>query len=645
MRPQSRVALRAGIGGIFMLIPLHASAFPFELGPVKGRLDTTVSAGVTLRMEDRDDALIGIANGGTARSVNDDDGNYGFDQGDVVSAVAKATHDLEFTHGNYGLFSRFSYFYDQAASDADKLEDRLNAAGFATANRELGQYELGKRGRERLESKADLLDLFVYGRFDVGGRALSARYGKQVVSWGESTFIQNSINSINPVDVARLRSPGAEIKEGLIPTAMAWASLQLSDNASVEAVWLTEYEKTRIDPRGSFFSTNDFASNDGNKAVVSFGRRNDDNRVSDFANSPGSGNAYVPRQGGPEVEDAEQQYGVALRYFAEELGNTEFGLYYLTLHSRVPLVSAIRGGATNPANLAVATCAEDAAAAGCRATYFTEFPDNIDLYGISFNTDGPYGVAIQGEYSYRPDLPLQLAGTEVLLTALGVPSSISATPVAAGSYVQGFREVEAHQAQVTLTKAFGPTFGAQQFLMLGEVGYNRFDLPEDQRFNGPGAGLPSCGFVPAGTLAAVSNGSCQEAVGGGYGTTSSWGYRLVNRMDFENAIGPMGISPRLVFAHDVNGVGPNFNKDTKAITVGVAFNYLQRWQADIGYTTFFDGRTYSGTDPVPPGTDINPDPNVVTLTPGDASQSMDFATSANPNKDRDFLAISLSYAF
>ena len=165
---------------------------------------------------------------------------------------------------------------------------------------------------------------------------------------------------------------------------------------------------------------------------------------------------------------------------------------------------------------------------------------------------------------------------------------------------------------------------------------------EELRFNGPGAGLPACGFASAATLAAVSNGSCQSE---GFATNTSWGYRVVSRFDFESVIGSVQMSPRLVWAHDVNGVGPTFNKDTKAITLGLALNYLQRWQADIGYTTFFGGRTYAGTDPVPPGVDINPDPAVTTLSPGDSTQSQSFATSANPNKDRDFLAISVSYAF
>ncbi len=658
MRALLRRALCVGAGGVLAAVPFAASALPFTLGEIDGRLDTNVSVGATFRTQDRDNGLVGIANGGTARSVNDDDGNLGFGKGDVVAAVAKATHDLELQWRDFGVFSRFSYFYDQAAADASRLEDRLTGGvqsdpgrRLATANRGKDEYELGPEGRDRLESQVELLDLFAYARFNIADRPASVRFGKQVVSWGESTFIQNGINSINPIDVARIRAPGAELKEALLPTALLWTTMQVADGLSMEAVWMTSYERTRIDPRGSFFSTNDFVSDDGNKAVVSFGRRNDDNNAFDPTAPPGTFSAWVPREESGGTEDATRQFGVTLRYFSEALNGTEFGFYYLNYHSRTPLVSGIRGAATNPGNLAAASCSEDAAAAGCRAGYFAEYPSDISLYGISFNTDGPWGVALQGEYSYRPEQPLQISGTEVLLATLGVPtSSLAPAPLPAGTYVKGYREVEMHQVQVTGTKAFGPNLGADQFVMVGEVGYNNFNLPEGVLFNGPGAGLPSCSMAPQ-VLAAVSNGSCQQTVGGGYATESSWGYRLVGRLDYENVIGPVGMSPRLVFAHDVNGVGPNFNKDTKAVTVGIAFNYLQSWQADIGYTAFFDGRTYSGTDPVPPGTVLDPgDPDATpprspTIAPGGAPQSADFSTSANPNKDRDFLAVSVSYAF
>lgn len=642
--------LRLGVGCSLLAVPLGTMALQFEYSGVKGSLDTTVSSGVILRTESPSDKLIGITNGGTSRSVNDDDGNLGFDQGDLVSGVFKATHDLELKRGNYGVFTRVSYFYDAVASGATDREDRYNAADLPQADRKAFDYELGERGRERLAAKADMLDLFAYGRFTVAGRGISARVGKQVVSWGESTFIGNSINSINPIDVAKIRTPGAELKEALIPTAMLWSSISLTDSLSLEGVWMGAYEKTLIDPRGSFFSTNDFISDDGDRAIVSFGRREDDNHALRAPGGPGavdpaSASVWVPRQGGPEVEDAGKQFGFAARYLAENLGSTEFGLYYLTYHSRTPLISGIRGGSTNSLNGAAPTCAASPTTASCRATYFTEFPANIDLYGLSFNTVGPWGVALQGEYSFRPNQPVQLSGTEVILTMLGAPSNLSPAPLALGTVIQGWREVETHQAQVTATKAFGPTLAAEQFVLLGEVGVNQLDLPDNLRFNGPGAGLPACGFAPAAVLAGVSNGSCQDNVGGGYASKTSWGYRLVGRMDFENVIGAVQMSPRLVLAHDVTGVGPNFNHGTKAVTAGIGFNYLQRWQADIGYTSFFGGRTYAGTDPVPPGVDINPDPNVVTLTPGDTSQSASFATSANPNLDRDFLAVSVSYAF
>jgi hypothetical protein len=218
MKKNRRALLHAGAAVSALTLPLATQALPFQLGPVKATFDTTVSLGAAFRTENADPSLIGIANGGTARSVNDDDGNYGFESGDIVSATLKATHDLEFKYQNYGLFSRFTYFYDQPASEADHLEDRLDSVGRATRSRQRGDYELGRVGRDRLGSEFQMLDLFAYGNFNLMDRNLTARVGKQVINWGESTFIGNSINSVNPIDVARIRAPGAELKEALLPT-------------------------------------------------------------------------------------------------------------------------------------------------------------------------------------------------------------------------------------------------------------------------------------------------------------------------------------------------------------------------------------------------------------------------------------------
>lgn len=277
MKKSRRALLHAGAGATLLSLPLAAMAIPFQFGPIAATIDSTVSAGVSMRTQGADASNIGITNGGTARSVNEDDGNFGFEKGDITSANVKASHDLEFKYDQFGVFSRVSYFYDQTSSNADKLENRKSASGLITRPRAQGSYELGARGRDRLGAEFRLLDLFAYGTFDLGGRNLAVRAGKQVINWGESTFIGNSINSVNPVDVSRLRAPGAELKEALLPTPIISAQLQLTGDLSIEGIWLAAYDKTQIDPRGAFFSTNDFVSDDGDRAVVSFGRREDEN--------------------------------------------------------------------------------------------------------------------------------------------------------------------------------------------------------------------------------------------------------------------------------------------------------------------------------------------------------------------------------
>lgn len=586
--------MRFGSAGVLLALPLTAAAFPFEYGPIQGNLDSVASIGAAMRIEDADPELIGIANGGTARSVNTDDGNLNYGGGDVFSALAKVTHDLELKYDNYGFFTRASYFYDHQASQDEFL---------------------GPIAEDRLASDVDFLDLFAYGNFDLNGHALDLRIGKQVVSWGESTFIPNGINVINAVDVAKLRSPGAEIKEALLPISMLSASYQINDRTSVEALWILSWDKTRIDPRGSYFSSNDTVSDDGNAVYAGFGRRNDQRNAFPVT-AENTGGAAIPilRTQDNRPSDKRGQYGLAVRYFAESLNNTELGAYYLSYHSRTPFVSALRGDGAFPGTLVTPG----------NTLYFADYPEDIELFGLSFNTSAPFGIAVQGEYSYRPDMPVQIASTELVLAALRVANNhdtyYGLDPTTAPKLLQGYAEVPVHQLQTTLTKAFGPTLGASQFLVLGEIGGTYQDLPDGLLFNGPATSLPAPGSQD------LASGSFQTE---GYATTASWGYRLVSRFDFEDVIGAIQMSPRLAFAHDVKGVSSSFNQDTKAVTLGLGFNYLQRWQADIAYTNFFGGRTYSGTDPgaVPAG------------------QSPDYAESANPNKDRDFVAVSVSYAF
>src|SRR5205809_1085039 len=134
-----------------------------------------------------------------------------------------------------------------------------------------GRHDLTRVAREKVGDDLRLLDLFVYHDFHFGDHKASVRFGRQVESWGESTFIQNGINVINPVDVSKLRVAGAELKEAFLPIDMIWGSFSFTDNLSMEALYMFEFEELEVDPSGTYFSSNDFASPGGSYVMLGFG--------------------------------------------------------------------------------------------------------------------------------------------------------------------------------------------------------------------------------------------------------------------------------------------------------------------------------------------------------------------------------------
>lgn len=624
----------------------QAFQFKFDNG-ITGSFDTTLSYGVSVRTGSRDGSLIGLANGGNSRSVNEDDGDRAYNKNDVFASVLKATHDLEMKYRNFGLFVRGTYFYDFENADRDTL---------------------GSVGKKRIGRDARILDAYLSGNFDLGGKNLRLRLGEQVVSWGESTFIPNGINVINSVDLSKLRIPGSELKEAFIPSPMLWASQQLTDNASLEGFYLANFDKIKLDPRGSYFSNNDFASDDGWNVILSFGRRQDLTQAPRNPVPPGiptlsdaarglygafdpAAAIWAPRSNDRNPSDG-GQFGIALRYLAQQLNNTEFALYYMNYHNRIPMFSGIKGAPTSILTggpLIAPICANAALAALCHtgtATYFAEYPEDIKLYGLSFNTQGPFGIALQGEYSYRPKQPLQLATPELLLAALGLPNLITGStqlpgaPVGAtaaalvpnGAYLQGWRPIRTSQLQVTATKAFPNVMAADQLVVLGEVGFTKYhNLGGDLKFNGPGVFLPA---TQLGSLASQA-GSVQPT---GYATEHSWGYRLVGRLEYPNAVLGANMSPRLAFSHDVDGVSQTFNEGIKSLSAGVNFEYQKKFTVDFSYTTFFDGRKFCGTD-------VIASPAQTSLAAQIAVQGANWCSSTNPLKDRDFYSVVLTYSF
>lgn len=591
-------------------------AFVFESGDVSGSFDTTISIGSLIRLNRPDPEYYGFASGGQQRSVNNDDGNLNYHRG-LASLTAKMNNDLQVKYHDSGLFARGLYFYDTVNVNGTRSYRALSDAA-----------------QDQVGEVAELLDAYVYYKPTLGGMPADFRFGRQVLSWGESTFIPNGINSINPIDVSKLRMPGSEIRDALRPLPMFSGSLTVADNLTIDAFYLLDWKRTRIDPPGTLFGSNDFAGPGGDKIYLGFGAIGDKTSY-----------GYVPR--GPDrTPNVRNQYGLAARWLVPELNNTEFGFFFINYHSRLPIISAITpttpiapfvpgqlanllvaNGAATPASAAAtaqalltvyatnpaALSAQQAALiAGANqlaffssvatARYTVEFPEDIRLYGVSFNTDVG-GIALQGEVSYRERQPLQIDDVELLFAALssinpvyGPNNQIGNYLGRLSTYLPGYRRMSVWQAQMTATKVLGPHLGAQQITFLCEAGATQVpDLPgrNKLRFDGPGTFL-------AGSLSemtATGSGALGATPAGAFADRFSWGYQLVGRLDYNNAFKGVNVSPLLAYAHDVSGNTPlplgNFIEGRKTLTVGSDFTFQNAWAVEARWTNFFGAGAYN----------------------------------------------------
>ncbi|OYT97647.1 MAG: adhesin [Pseudomonas sp. PGPPP3] len=611
-----------------------AFAVNFNVGEIEGQLDSSLSVGASWSMRGADPDLIGKNNGGKGLSQTSDDAHMNFKKGETFSKIFKGIHDLELKYGDTGAFVRGKYWYDFELKDESRLFKDIDDHG-------------RKEGAQ--SSGAQILDAFIYHNYDIAEQPGSVRLGKQVVSWGESTFIQNSINAVNPVDVSAFRRPGAEVKEGLIPVNMFFVQQSLTENLSAEAFYQLEWDQTVVDNCGTFFSQADIAA-DGctqNLAVLSSNPASIaavngalPGTAYDVTASPWNEGIVVRRYGDKDARDS-GQFGTAFRYFFEPL-DTEFGAYFMNYHSRAPIfsgqgasaqaqatINAVASGAANAggfslAKLSAASSLAAAAGAG-NGGYFMEYPEDIQLYGVSFSSTLPTGTAWSGEVSYRPNAPVQINSTDILyagLDAISITTPLGAVKPydnasllngQAGQQLHGYNRKEITQLQTTFTHFFDQVMGASRLTLVGEIGVSHIgglESSDEVRYGrdpvfGPGplagtiSGMPTCKALNANTLgSATAENVSKYCEDDGFATATSWGYRARAIWEYPDVFAGVNLKPNVAWSHDVDGYGANglFTEDAKAVSLGLDAEYQNTYTASVAYTDFFGGKYNTSID-------------------------------------------------
>lgn len=576
-------ALAAGLGSA----PAHA--FKFQNEWVKGSFDSTVSFGLTQRLQKPDRSLIGNDNGGDTPVTSElgrrgdayyglapgstiavpdfnylqaDDGNLNYKKGDIVSAALKGTHELVLHFPNqWSGMLRATWFKDWRADETRRMP-------------------LDPDARSAASDQATLLDAWVAKEFEIAGRPAKVRVGNQVISWGEDIFIYGGVNVTNAINLQTAHTPGMQLKEIFRPAPMISLNANVAEGLSVEGYYQFRWNAFKFDPVGTFFSVTDVIGKGGHNAFMSSsllglppGTVGDIGTINPTTGRRftlaelAAGTATIPLAGEPlptlvgemKTNDPRDsgQFGLATRWLPQD-SETEYGLYWIRYHDKLPTVGFQYDPAAYTTNVA-------------GLAYFVDYAESRNVFGISANTRvGDWAVGM--ELSYRPKDTVGIDST-VLPAEAGKYSIFEF----AGKKMRGYVDEKKWQAHLTGFKLLAPNdlggliggMGAEEGYFLGEIAVAHYP------------GLDRSGRIPY----LLTDYSLPDKTSAGLVFSTGLTYANVGDTGWN-------VLPQLDVAWDFHGTSPNatpFVEGRKATTISLNFNRSDKWKAGIGYTRFWGG--------------------------------------------------------
>ncbi|MBX3679200.1 DUF1302 domain-containing protein [Cognatazoarcus halotolerans] len=557
---KSLLALTLGVALASLATPSQAVRFGSGDG-INGSIDSTLSFGFSTRMSGRDCEIISNDSGGCNRGTNNelqrkqgangyanadfnytnfDNGDLNYNKGDVFSAAVKGTHELSVrAPGGLSALARVTWFHDFQADQTRRTDVHESATDDAT-----------------------LLDAWVAKEFYIGDRRAKVKLGNQVISWGEDIFLIGGTNQINAFDLQKFHVPGTQLKEIFVPAPMISLASGVTDNLGVEAYYQFRWNGFKFDPVGTFFSGADVIGKGRGAAYLPTSVCNDFGLPLPCGDHSGLSDAAMMASGtaipfvGEKKPKNGGQYGINLRYFAEEL-DTEFSFSYQRYHDKLPFLG-FTGNNT-----------------GAVTGYYVAYGEDKDLYAVSLNTKaGP--VAVGAELSYRPRDSVGVDPTVPFGSLFGGAFDKNSV-YDVGSH-PGYVEEEKWQMHLTgfYTFSHNDTLGGLAKALGSSDGFILTELAVAHYPN-----LDTSGHVPY----FLPNYALPDR--------TSWGYVFEMGLNYPNAFDSgITMTPQIDWYHDVSGTSPNaipFVQGRKSLALSVLFNYRDRWKGAVQYVNFWGG--------------------------------------------------------
>jgi len=321
-----------------------------------------------------------------------------------------------------------------------------------------------------------------------------------------------------------------------MPTEQVYAEIT-HGSMTVAGFYQWEWEKNRLDESGSFFSTDDYLDNAGERILIDLG-------------APGL-YPSIDRASDENASDS-GQWGVALRYNAQQLNDTEFGLYFVNYHEKMPMLMETIGSGGSASPIAGSNGGTWSGLLGDPATeefldladyssYYLKYQEDVKMLGASVS--GVIGnTNVAGEVSYRDDMPISFAESVPGSTLLGLE----------------YDESEYVQAQISTFSILPGTFLYDQLTVITEVGVNRILDSKD---------LP-----------------------GGYDRTA-YGGVFAFEFDYFQVFQKTDLKIPLTITVNPKGTSPilgTFTEDANAVNFGAIFTYDSNFKLSLTYTAYLN---------------------------------------------------------
>ncbi len=449
--------------------------------------------------------------------------------------------------------------------------------------------------RNQAVHSGQLLDLWLQKDFNLGEQRAHARFGNQVINWGESYFATGGINNTNSVDNQKLLIPGTQLKQALLPAPMLSVASSLPGGFSTEAYYQFGWNGNRYPPVGTFWSASDvfgrgtvpaaFNANNYNVAgpdaaqIAGAGSKNPGTMANvtagllngDYTGAPWNSIGFIYDTVRPGNQP---QYGLRVGYKPQDLDMT-FGFYYENYTDKAPVLSYLANGVS-------------------RWSYLKD----RSLYGISTNFQiGDW--ALGSELSYRPHDAVSMSAC----FAAGGPADLN-TNFVTGIDCQAWRDTKKYQfdinAQLNMTRTSAPVvdmMNADLGVFTAELTWIRYPgINKDTRYTKTINGQSVYQLVAAAYGTWLDRGSpLGYPIATGKGTADSVGLTVDFNVTYDGTVIPgWQVTPGITFYDAMKGNTPtfsaNYQQGARSAYAYLLFNKNpQVWQMGLSYVAYFGG--------------------------------------------------------